>query len=76
MREVVVADHVLRVVAGRPLKRGVYAQSPKLLAPALLVVQVEHALLVRFQRYAPSGARPHVHRVGGLNLARMPRTPP
>jgi hypothetical protein len=53
MREVVVADHVLRVVAGRALKRGVYAQAPKLLAPAFLVVQVEHALLVRLQRYFP-----------------------
>src|ERR671916_3220969 len=69
VREVVVSNHVLRVVAGRPLERGMHAESPKLLAPAPLVVQIEHALLVHLQRNLPSGARPYVHRIGGLGPA-------
>ena len=36
-------------------------------------MKFEHALLVRLQRYLPSGARPNVHRIGGLNLARIQR---
>src|ERR687894_712299 len=47
VREVVVSDDVLRVVAGRPLERGMHAEPRKLLAPPPLIVQVEQAFLVR-----------------------------